>query len=162
MVKMMTWTKLNRSFSGCFGWHRIRQSRPRKHFAQNVATLETAVITKSELVDVVLQVFAADGMMRSVKRAFQLRPKAFNRVRMDTANNIFPRAVVHAHMLESEFGSEVIDRRLIADHLRGSLNIFAKMPDGISSRRASDHGCADFPAPLHNSDNGNFPRRSAP
>ena len=156
-----SWTKLNRSFSGCFGWLRIRQSRPRKHLAQNVATLETAVVTKSELVDVILQILPADAVMRSIQRAFKLRPKSFNRVRVNTANGIFPRAVIHADVLESEFGSEVIDRRFVADNLRRRLNIFAEMPNGISRRGVGDDGCADFPAPLDKSDDWNFPNRSA-
>src|SRR5271155_2195316 len=119
MVKMMTWKKLNRSFSGCFGWHRIRQRSPRKHLAQNVATLETAVVTKSKFVDVVLQIFPAHRMVCAVNGAFELRPKAFNGVGMRAANNIFTSRVINSDVLESKLGSEIVDRRFIADDLRG-------------------------------------------
>jgi hypothetical protein len=42
------WTKQRRSFLSCFGWRRTRQSRPRKHLAQNVATQKAAVVWRLE------------------------------------------------------------------------------------------------------------------
>src|SRR5450756_2390356 len=109
MVKMMTWqkTKLSRSFSGCCGWRRIHPRSPRKHLAQNVAILKAAVVAESKFVDVVLQILPADGMVRPVNAAFELRPKAFNGVRVGTANDVFPRAVVNANVLEPKFAGVV-------------------------------------------------------
>lgn len=41
---MKQWRQLNRSLSGCYGWHRTRPGSPRKHLAQNVAVLKAVVV----------------------------------------------------------------------------------------------------------------------
>lgn len=91
---LSAWVKLNRSFSGCCGWRRIR-------LAQNVAALEAAVVAKSKFVDVALQVFPADAVVRPVNRPFQLSPESFDGVRVDAANDaptLSPR--LHAWILQ--------------------------------------------------------------
>src|SRR5581483_10093259 len=110
MVKVMTWTKLNRSFSGCCGWRQIRrQSRPRKHLTQNVATVEAAIVAERKFVDVVLQIFPAHAMVCAVNAPFELRPKTFDGIGVSAVNDIFPRAVIDANVFESKFRGEVID-----------------------------------------------------
>lgn len=161
MVKFVTWTKLSRSFSGCCGWRRTRQRRPRKHLAQNVAAVEAAVVTERELVDVVLQVLAADAVVRPVNAAFKLRPKSFDGVGVGTANNIFPACVVDANVFEPKLAGEVIDRQFVRHNLCRGFDVAADVSNSVVGRHVGNDGCADFPAPLDNADNRRLANRPA-
>lgn len=159
---LKAWTKQSRSFSSCFGWRRTRQRSPRKHLAQNVATVEAAVIAESKLVDIVLQVLTGNAVVRPVNAPFELRPEPLNGVCVSAANNIFARAVVHTNVLEPKLGSEVIDGQFVRHNLRRRFDVAANMVNSIASRDICNDRCADFPASFYNANDGGFADCSAP
>ena len=57
------------------------------------------VVAERVLIDVILQVLRAHGMVRAVYAPLQLRPEALNRVRVDAAHDIDLLAVIDALVL---------------------------------------------------------------
>src|SRR5690242_19449290 len=121
---MSAWQKSNRSFSGCFGWRQTRHQR-RKHLR-----LVTPVVAERKLVNVVLEILPADAVVRPVNGTLYLAPKAFNRVRVYAARDVFTSTVVDALVRESELASHVVNIQFIGDDRCGGFHILADMADG--------------------------------
>jgi hypothetical protein len=114
---MRSWKQIKSGFSGYFG---KRLAHAGGHQPENRLVLETVRVTKSELVNVGLQILPADAVVCPVDGSFQLAPKSVDCLRVDliaqTCNNLLVRQCIY-------------------------------FPSRIKFRIATTAGCASLPSP---------------
>jgi hypothetical protein len=155
---LSAWKKLNRSFSGFCGW---RQTRLCDQRSEKVNAVKAVIVTPSELVDVALQVAAADGMMRAVNTPLHLRPEALNRVRVSLASGVFAKAVIDPQVRKSKLRRVVIDRQFIGDNGCASRDVLADMSNDICRRHIINDLRGHAASALDNANDGRFTQSPA-
>jgi hypothetical protein len=128
--------------------------------SENVG-IETVVISELKLRDVQRHIFGADFVECADHAALEDRPKAFNRVRVDRADHIAVRCMVHGLVLV--FGEVVIDRVFIgrqqADLVR---NHFAHERFSIDAGYVIEHAGDYVAFAAYCADDRSFARAGTP